>query len=171
MFIIGKLKNTFSPGMLALTDVGTVTNNGGTLRIDVKRNLYYEYDFVKNEWKVVNGISVKHITKNFEIDLNFDNIRVLDNTFFDLVARDKYSLMTDYEREQFINSYYRHRREIKCYPIINRGKLWYDLLTEARYEQLENWYHSWLDVTETHKEPDDLYWFNEKLTKPEEIIL
>ena len=53
MFIIGKLKNTFSPGMLALTDVGTVTNNGGTLRIDVKRNLYYEYDFVKNDWKLV----------------------------------------------------------------------------------------------------------------------
>ncbi len=171
MFIIGKLKNTFSPGMLALTDVGTVTNNGGTLRIDVKRNVYYEYDFVKNDWKLVDGISVKHITKNFEIDLNFDNIRVLDNTFFDLVARDNYSLMTDYEKKQFIDSYYRHRREIKCYPIINRGKLWYDLLTEARHSQLESWYHDWLDVTETHKEPDDLYWFNEKLTKPEEIIL
>ena len=171
MFIIGKLKNTFSPGMLALTDVGTVTNNGGTLRIDVARNLYYEYDFVKNDWKLVDGISVKHIAKNFEIDLNFDNIRVLDNTFFDLVARDNYSLMTDYEKGQYIDSYYRHRREIKCYPIINRGKLWYDLLTEARYSQLEDWYHDWLDVTETHKEPDDLYWFNEKLKKPEEIIL
>ncbi len=52
----------------------------------------------------------------------------------------------------------RANREEKCFPIINRGKLWYDTLTEAQHNELAVWYRAWLDATDTMVEPDDLDW-------------
>lgn len=43
----------------------------------------------------------------------------------------------------------RTRREAECFTFINRGKLWYDKLTETQLNELNTWYHEWLDVTET----------------------
>lgn len=48
----------------------------------------------------------------------------------------------------------RLRRQLICFPIINRGQLWYDTLTNAQKNELKIWYKSWLDVTETMKEPE-----------------
>lgn len=43
----------------------------------------------------------------------------------------------------------RARRETECFPIINRGKLWYDTLTQEQLQELTIWYELWLDVTTT----------------------
>lgn len=43
----------------------------------------------------------------------------------------------------------RNIREIECFSIINRGKLWYDTLTEEQIQELNIWYELWLDVTTT----------------------
>lgn len=43
----------------------------------------------------------------------------------------------------------RTQRNAECFPIINRGKLWYDKLTSEQLIELEIWYKSWLDCTET----------------------
>lgn len=43
----------------------------------------------------------------------------------------------------------RVQREIKCFPVINRGQLWYDTLTEKQKAELKEWYIAWLDVTDT----------------------
>jgi hypothetical protein len=51
----------------------------------------------------------------------------------------------------------RQLRERECYPIINRGNLWYDTLLDYQKVELQNWYKAWLDVTETFvvpKKPD-----------------
>lgn len=55
----------------------------------------------------------------------------------------------------------RRRREIECFPIINRGQLWYETLTEKQKTELKNWYSAWLNVTETLIIPDKPEWLIE----------
>ena len=54
----------------------------------------------------------------------------------------------------------RRQREIICFSVINRGKLWYDKLTEAQLEELDAWYNAWLDVTETLVVPETPSWID-----------
>ena len=52
----------------------------------------------------------------------------------------------------------RSRREKECYPIINRGDLWYSRLSVAQKEELDVWYQAWLDVTDTRVIPEKPEW-------------
>ena len=52
----------------------------------------------------------------------------------------------------------RNRRSYQCFPIINRGKLWYERLTKEQLKELEEWYQKWLDVTVTLQEPKKPNW-------------
>ena len=52
----------------------------------------------------------------------------------------------------------RFKREKECFPIINRGQLWYSTLTAEQYRELQVWYQAWLDVTETLVIPEKLGW-------------
>lgn len=52
----------------------------------------------------------------------------------------------------------RAKRQSICFPIINRGQLWYDTLTDAQKNELKVWYKAWLDVTETMEEPVKPKW-------------
>ena len=52
----------------------------------------------------------------------------------------------------------RNQREVECFPIINRGKLWYDNLTPEQIAELDEWYNAWLDVTETKVIPNKPNW-------------
>jgi hypothetical protein len=64
----------------------------------------------------------------------------------------------------------REERERVCFPIINRGKLWYDTLSIEQLTELRVWYRAWLDVTETLTIPITPEWINEKV-REEEILL
>lgn len=63
----------------------------------------------------------------------------------------------------------RELREKVCFPVINRGKLWYDCLTPIQLGELKSWYHAWLDAPETLIMPETPGWLNDKLIT-EEII-
>ena len=52
----------------------------------------------------------------------------------------------------------RQRREQECFTIINRGKLWYDTLTEEQIQELNEWYIKLLDSTITLEEPQKPEW-------------
>ena len=52
----------------------------------------------------------------------------------------------------------RARREVECYPYINRGELWYETLTAAQRAELQKWYAEWLNVTETLVVPEKPAW-------------
>ena len=52
----------------------------------------------------------------------------------------------------------RNQREVECFHIINRGKLWYDNLTTEQIAELNKWYNAWLDVTETKVIPNKPNW-------------
>ena len=57
----------------------------------------------------------------------------------------------------------RGRRASECFPVVNRGKLWYDRLTSDQEIELSDWYNAWLDVTETKSIPDRPAWVDDKL--------
>lgn len=52
----------------------------------------------------------------------------------------------------------RAKRELECFPIINRGKLWYDSLNPEQLAELNNWYNQWLEVTTTKVIPTTPQW-------------
>ena len=52
----------------------------------------------------------------------------------------------------------RQRRETECFSVVNRGKLWYDTLTDDQKIELNNWYQEWLNATDTLLPPDKPDW-------------
>ena len=40
----------------------------------------------------------------------------------------------------------RARREAECFPIVDRGALWYDKLTQEQLLELSAWYEAWLNA-------------------------
>lgn len=52
----------------------------------------------------------------------------------------------------------RKRRRKECFPVINRGSLWYDRLTEQQKKELNTWYLAWLDATQTGAIPEMPEW-------------
>ena len=50
-----------------------------------------------------------------------------------------------------------YRNEV-CFMVVNRGKIWYDTLTEEQIEELRTWYNAWLDATETKIIPEKPEW-------------
>ena len=65
--------------------------------------------------------------------------------------------------------YFREQRQRECFSIINRGKLWYDRLSNEQISELKMWYQAWLDVTETKVIPTRPKWLNDKLYEEEFI--
>ena len=63
----------------------------------------------------------------------------------------------------------RQLREKECFSIVNRGKLWYNCLTDEQLTELTDWYFAWLDVTKTKVIPIPPAWLNDKLEKGEQI--
>ena len=94
---------------------------------------------------------------------NFNKITIEDG-FADCEASDfnddlTFDTVKYYERKE--NSKLdalRRQREVECFPIINRGQLWYDTLTEAQKAELKEWYIAWLDVTDTLVIPNKPNW-------------
>ncbi len=60
--------------------------------------------------------------------------------------------------QEEIKDNFRQQREVECFPIINRGQLWYDGLTEEQKIELKKWYQAWLNVTETLEIPEKPSW-------------
>jgi hypothetical protein len=68
----------------------------------------------------------------------------------------KIELLTNEEQLEYL----RNTREFECFAYINRGKLWYDNLTEQQLIELDNWYKEWLDVTITKVIPVKPEWLD-----------
>jgi hypothetical protein len=69
-----------------------------------------------------------------------------------------------------IKKHLRAEREKICFPIINRGKLWYDTLTFDQLVELKRWYWDWLDVTDTNVVPVTPSWLKDKIVQEEGVL-
>lgn len=74
----------------------------------------------------------------------------------------EHDCVVDYDNTEYSKRYkleeLRAKREVECFTIINRGKLWYDNLSDKQKEELKVWYTAWLNVTETLVEPTKPEW-------------
>ena len=66
------------------------------------------------------------------------------------------SQLREIEAQEIINL--RAQRESECFPIVNRGYVWYETLTLEQIEELKVWYQAWLDVTATKIIPTKPSW-------------
>ena len=65
-------------------------------------------------------------------------------------------------QEEQLKKQLRAVRERVCFPVINRGPLWYDTLSAAQRDELAVWYRAWLDVTHTMQVPKTPVWLQQK---------
>lgn len=83
-----------------------------------------------------------------ELFKNFNAYKYENNTLIlDLEKKNKI------EEDNFLNEI-RSQRSTECFPIINRGALWYNTLTEDQLKELNTWYLAWLDAPETKNIPE-----------------
>lgn len=52
----------------------------------------------------------------------------------------------------------RLQRETECFPVINRGELWYAKLSDEQKAELSAWYEAWLNAPQTLVIPETLEW-------------
>ena len=67
--------------------------------------------------------------------------------------------------EQILDSL-RTRRELECFVYVNRGALWYNLLTTEQQQELNTWYQAWLNVPQVYLETKPSDWTTIIPTKP-----
>lgn len=65
---------------------------------------------------------------------------------------------TEEEIAQIKAEILRAQRAAQCFPIVNRGALWYEKLTEEQKSELSAWYEAWLDAPATSIIPDMPTW-------------
>lgn len=49
----------------------------------------------------------------------------------------------------------------ECFRIVNRGEVWYSILTEQQKIELKQWYLEWLDAPKTKIIPKKPIWIKE----------
>ena len=101
------------------------------------------------EGELLDAVEVSAPSNLAHFEVHFTAYRVRDGT-----------LSFDGEQSEAAKAEYRKRREVECFPIINRGQLWYDTLSAAQLAELKTWYQSWLDGTNTLAIPEKPAWLN-----------
>ena len=82
-----------------------------------------------------------------------ENIKKTLTTTQKIEELDKKCLLSELNtltKDEILNSL-RDRRYLECFTIINRGILWYNLLTDEQRLKLDKWYREWLDITDTYR--------------------
>ena len=101
---------------------------------------------------LIDGIDVQDPANEEHFFEHFSSYRVIDGVVVFDETKD-----VEVKTEELMQEY-RMRREKECFPVINRGKLWYDTLTEEQTSELNVWYHEWLDGTPTQTIPTRPIW-------------
>lgn len=52
-------------------------------------------------------------------------------------------------------------RNIQCFSIVNRGPVWYNLLTDEQANEMNQWYLAWLNAPDTGVIPKRPSWLGE----------
>lgn len=118
--------------------------------------------YIKKENGVVVAASEIQFDKTYELadedyELGFDG-KLYSETEMkssDYLAR-KEQFDFEYNKEII-----RATRNDECFPIINRGALWFNKLTETQVQELETWYQEWLDAPATSVIPERPTWIDE----------
>ena len=121
--------------------------------ITIDENNYLTGYYTGPGWIVENGIEI-----NYDgLEEEFFNNSFTDYQYIDgkLIKDEAKAIIT--KTEHRIEEL-RGIRKTECFPVINRGSLWYSRLTEKQLNELNTWYDAWLNVTETLTVPERPDW-------------
>lgn len=117
--------------------------------------LLNEQGYVKSyalEGELVDALETAEPNDLSHLEKHFTSYRMRDGTLVFDEGKDAQA------QSEAAKAEYRRRRELECFPIINRGQLWYDTLSEGQLSELKNWYQAWLDGTNTQTIPEKPEW-------------
>lgn len=127
------------------------------MRIAIRENdIFPEEQWA--DWIRENPSAITGAPYNYQIIEISDNIDLKKLMFrhFDFV-NGQYRFSAQKYSEVVVEEL-RSRRASECFPVINRGAPWYNRLTAGQVAELDAWYQSWLDVTETKIVPEKPQW-------------
>lgn len=104
------------------------------------------------EGELVDALETAEPNDLSHLEKHFTSYRMRDGTLVFDEGKDAQA------QSEAAKAEYRRRRELECFPIINRGQLWYDTLSEGQLSELKNWYQAWLDGTNTQAIPEKPEW-------------
>lgn len=104
------------------------------------------------EGELVDALETAEPNDLSHLEKHFTSYRMRDGTLVFDEGKDAQA------QSEAAKAEYRRRRELECFPIINRGQLWYDTLSEGQLSELKNWYQAWLDGTNTQTIPKKPEW-------------
>ena len=104
------------------------------------------------EGELVDALETEEPNDHTQFEKHFTSYRMRDGTLVFDEGKDAQA------QSEAAKAEYRRRREWECFPIINRGQLWYDTLSEGQLSELKNWYQAWLDGTNTQTIPENPEW-------------
>ena len=104
------------------------------------------------EGELVDALETAEPNDLSHLEKHFTSYRMRDGTLVFDEGKDAQA------QSEAAKAEYRRRRELECFPIINRGQLWYDTLSEGHLSELKNWYQAWLDGTNTQTIPEKPEW-------------
>ena len=104
------------------------------------------------EGELVDALETAEPNDLSHLEKHFTSYRMRDGTLVFDEGKDAQA------QSEAAKAEYRRRREIECFPVINRGSLWYDTLTEKQLSELKTWYRAWLDGTNTQTIPEKPEW-------------
>lgn len=87
-------------------------------------------------------------------DTFYENMQNVQDSYF--IENDKVIIKEG--AAELLKSVLRKRREKECFPVINRGELWYAKLTEVQKVELSVWYEAWLNAPQTGTVPVKPEW-------------
>lgn len=96
----------------------------------------------------VNNLSID--LKDFEE--NYQSYKLIDGSLY------KNEDKANENALEYKKNILRAQREKECFSYINRGIMWYERLTAQQKKELESWYDSWLNVTDTLEIPEKPSW-------------
>ena len=104
------------------------------------------------EGELVDALETAEPNDLSHLEKHFTSYRMRDGTLVFDEGKDAQA------QSEAAKAEYRRRRELECFPIINRGQLWYDTLSEGQLSELKNWYQAWLDGTNKQTIPEKPEW-------------
>ena len=104
------------------------------------------------EGELVDALETAEPNDLSHLEKHFTSYRMRDGTLVFDEGKDAQA------QSEAAKAEYRRRRELECFPIINRGQLWYDTLSEEQLSELKTWYQAWLDGTNTQTIPEKPEW-------------
>lgn len=123
--------------------------------ITIDENNYITNYYTGPGWVVENGIEIENgdeLEKIISSNENIFDYQYINKRFIKDEAKE--ILTKSIQKIEEL----RGQRKNKCFPIINRGTLWYETLNENQKNELREWYQSWLDITETLVIPEKPIW-------------